>query len=113
LYLRLDHLYVANIDGYLGKSAATEAAYARLKGLPIITAEEIKTISDEIPLDVQHLIREGIRGSIPIDAISREKLEQLEREAENKPDIELTPEELQSLSRTVVGLIRELSSQKG
>lgn len=46
---RADFLYVADIGGYIGESAATEMAYARLKNLPIVVAEQIKTFSDAIP----------------------------------------------------------------
>lgn len=107
---KADFLYVADVGGYVGLSAATEMAYARLKNLPIVVAEEIKTFSDEIPENTQELLKKIIAGILGISDISKEKIAELKQSFSslNKPD--LTEEETRVLQALIRKLLKDLKS---
>lgn len=100
-----DFLYVVDVGGYVGKSAATEMAYACLKGLPVIVSEEINVISDEIDNNVQQLLKKIASNKIAIGEISSESVGRA-LEQHSKIDLDLAEEKI--LSGTVRKLLREL-----
>ncbi|MEK9153570.1 MAG: hypothetical protein AAB723_03160, partial [Patescibacteria group bacterium] len=103
-------LYVADVDGYVGKSAGTEMAYAKLKGLPVICAETIQKFSDEIPQEAQNVLRKIVAGILPISEISKDKIDNLKNELVNSDIAELTEEERKILSPLIKELLRELKN---
>lgn len=102
-------LYVADIDGYIGKSAASEIAYARLKGVPVITAERISAFSEEIPEIAREILTASIRGVLSIDHITTKNISQLKGVIEAYTMPELTPEQAKILNYLIKDLLKELT----
>jgi len=69
-----DFLYVVNVDGYVGQSAATELAYARLVGVPVIVSHKVTRFAAEVPAKDTDLLEKSIVGVLPIGAISRGRI---------------------------------------
>jgi len=107
---KADFLYVANVDGYVGQSAATEMAYARLKNLPVVVAEVIKTFSSEIPEEAQELLRKTIAGTLGISDISKEKIAELKQGFSNLDTPNLTEKETRILQALIKKLLKDLKS---
>ncbi|MCX6766556.1 MAG: hypothetical protein NT170_02130 [Candidatus Moranbacteria bacterium] len=107
---RADFLYVADVDGYVGQSAATEMAYARLKNLPVVVAEAIKTFSSEIPEEAQELLRKTVAGILGISDISKEKIAELKQSFSNLETLNLTEEETRVLQALVKKLFKDLKA---
>ena len=105
-----DFLYVADIDGYIGQSTATEMAYARLKNLPIVIAEGIKTFSSEIPKEAQELLRKAVSEILEISEISKEKIAELKQNFLNLDTQDLTDVESRVLQTLIKKLLRDLKS---
>lgn len=70
-------LYLANVGGYVGQSAATEIAVALMSGIPIVATEEIKVFSGDIPSPAQKLIKKSISKFLPIKEINLEHVSRL------------------------------------
>jgi len=51
-----DFLYVANKDGYIGRSVATEMGYALSIGRPVILAQPIQQVSSEVDKSFSELL---------------------------------------------------------
>lgn len=109
---KADFLYVANVDGYVGQSAATEMAYARLKGLPVVVAEAIKTFPSEITEEAQELLRKIVTVNLGISEITKERVRELKQEFLNLETPNLTEEETRLLQALVKKLLRDLKSQQ-
>ena len=105
-----DFLYVADIDGYVGQSAATEMAYAGLKNLPVVVAEVIKTFSSEIPEEAQELLRKTVTGTLGISDISKEKIAELKQNFSNIETQNLTAEEIGVLRSLIKKLLKDLKT---
>lgn len=105
-----DFLYVADIGGYVGQSAATEMAYARLKNLPIITTEEIKTFSSDVPEEAQGILKESITGNLGITEISKAKIEEVKKKIAELEIPDLTEEEKRILQPLIKRLLKDLKS---
>jgi hypothetical protein len=72
-----DFLYLANIGGYVGRSAATETGVAVISGIPVVTETKIKFFSEEIPQAAQELLRKSVFAQVGIHEISRKKIAEL------------------------------------
>ncbi len=107
---KADFLYVADVEGYVGESAATEMAYARLKGLPVIIAEEIKTFSREISEEAQELLKKATSGVLPIADISKEKIAELKEGLAGLETLDLTKQESNVLLSLIKKLLRNLEA---
>ena len=107
---KADFLYVANVDGYVGQSAATEMAYARLKNLPVVAAEVIKSFSSEIPEEAQELLRRIISDTLSISDISKEKIAELKQKLTELEPVSLTEGESRILSSLIKKLLKDLKS---
>ncbi|MDP2669160.1 MAG: hypothetical protein Q8P07_04985 [bacterium] len=107
---KADFLYVADVDGYVGQSASTEMAYARLKNLPVVVAEVIKTFSSEIPEEAQELLRKTVVGILGISDISKEKISELKQGFSNLDTPNLTEEETRILQALIKKLLKDLKS---
>lgn len=107
---KADFLYVANVGGYVGQSAATEMAYARLKNLPVIVAEEIKSFSREIPEEAQELLRRTVSEILPISDISKEKIADLKQKIAELEPASLSEEESRILQSLIKKLLKDLKS---
>lgn len=75
--LKADFLYLANIEGYVGHSSATEMGVACMHKVPIVVAEKITYFSDEIPKTAQELLKKTVYAQIPIHEISSSKIAKL------------------------------------
>ena len=109
---KVNFLYVADVDGYVGQSAATEMAYARLKNTPIVIAETIKTFADEIPEEAQKLLRQSVSGALGISDISKEKVEELKKSFSDLEMQSLIKEEVNILQSLIKKLLKNLKSLK-
>ncbi len=107
---KADFLYVADIDGYIGQSTATEMAYARLKNLPVVVAEAIKTFSSKIPEEAQELLRKTVNGTLGISEISKEKIAELKRTFAEVEIQNLTEVENRVLQSLIKKLLKDLKS---
>ncbi|OGD08322.1 hypothetical protein A2397_03775 [Candidatus Amesbacteria bacterium RIFOXYB1_FULL_44_23] len=107
---KVDFLYVANVGGYVGQSAATEMAYARLKNLPVVVAEVVEKFSDEIPEEAQELLRRVISGVLPISDISKEKIADLKQKLISQDPSNLSEGESRILQSLVKKLLKDLKS---
>ena len=107
---KADFLYVADIGGYIGQSAATEMAYARLKNLPVVAAEAINIFSDEIPEGAQELLRKIVSDILPISDISKEKIADLKQKFAELEMTDLSEEESRVLQSLVKKLLKDLKS---
>ena len=105
-----DFLYVADVDGYVGQSAATEMAYARLKNSPVVAAEIIKSFSDEIPEEAQKLLRKIVSDTLPISDISKGRIAELKQKLTELEPTSLTEGESRILSSLVKKLLKDLKS---
>jgi hypothetical protein len=101
---KADFLYVADVDGYVGQSAATEMAYARLKNLPVVVAEEVKTFSNEIPAEMHEFLRQGIIEILAVENISKETV----AEVKTKIGTQLPPELTEDGKRKLFSLVKRL-----
>jgi len=107
---KADFLYVVDVDGYVGQSAATEMAYARLKNLPIVVAEIIKTFSSEISEEAQEILRKTAAGTLGISDISKEKIAELKQNFSNLEAQNLTKKETMALQALIKKLLKDLKS---
>lgn len=71
---KADFLYLANVEGYVGQSAATEMSVAVMGGIPVVTAQEIKDFSDDIPSPAQELLKKSVFQQLPIKEVNSEKI---------------------------------------
>ncbi len=107
---KADFLYVADVDGYVGQSVATEMAYARLKNLPVVVAEVIKTFSSEISEEAQELLKKTVAGTLGISDISKEKIVELKQSFSSLDMPNLTEEETRILQTLIKKLLKDLKS---
>src|SRR3989338_1479307 len=105
-----DFLYVSNINGYVGQSAATEMAYARLEEAPIITAEPIQEFGKEVPVDLRELLKSLVVGQLPIDSITKESIDELKKSLKEHKFPELSDEQRRLLTAMIPTLLRELKT---
>jgi nucleoside 2-deoxyribosyltransferase len=103
-----DMLYVADVDGYIGRSVATEMGLALLQKIPIILSEKIKHFSEDVPRYVQEIF-----GNIPyqylfIERINRESLDELKIKHQMQSD--LSSDEAQQLQRMIKQLLESLKN---
>lgn len=103
-------LYVADLGGYVGKSAATEMAYARLKGIPIISAEKITTFSNDIPENVRVILAEAINTILPKDQVTLVNINELRKRIASETPQELSSEQRETLVKTIKSLFKDLRS---
>jgi len=66
-------LYVADVGGYVGRSAATEMAFARLNNVPVLTAEPIESFSSDIDSAALRYLRHTVKDVLPVSEIKRER----------------------------------------
>ncbi len=106
---RAAFLYVANVDGYIGKSAATEMAYARLKNIPVLTAEPISKFASEIPSESYEILRQITMGTLAIKNITSEAVEKLKIDLASYKSSEIVPEEVKILNDLIKDLLKDLN----
>lgn len=70
--------YVANVEGYVGRSAAVEMGAAIMSGIPIIVAEKIKVLPEEVPGALKELFQKMAFGQLPIDQINQDTVARLD-----------------------------------
>ena len=107
---KADFLYVVNAGGYVGQSAATEMAYAILKNLPVVLAEEINNFSDEIPIEAQEVLRKNVSDLLPISDISKEKITDLKNKFSDLEMKNLSKKESGFLQSLIKKLLKDLKS---
>lgn len=73
-----DFLYLANIDGYVGQSAATEIGVALMSSIPVIANESMADFSDEISDREQNLLKKSIFRQLPISEINSKKIAEMD-----------------------------------
>ena len=71
---KADFLYLVNMGGHVGQSAATEMGVALMNDIPIVTNEDIADFSDEIPKTVQELLKKSVFQRLPIGKIDSDKV---------------------------------------
>jgi hypothetical protein len=103
-------LYVVDVNGYVGQSAATEMAYAALKGVPIITAEVIGEVSKDIPVENHELLKVLTQSVLPINAITPDSVEKL-REGLDRFSLILDEEQKKQLEKLIKNLLKSLSPE--
>lgn len=101
-------LYIANIDGYIGQSAATEMAYAKLKDLPIITAEPIRKFATEVPEEIREILKKIAFDTLPISDISKEKIAAIKQKLIKQQPESVSEDERKNLRNFVKALLKEL-----
>ena len=107
---KADFLYLANVCGYVGQSAATEMGVAIMNGVPVVASEEIKDFSSEIPKTAQELLKKSVFRQLSIDEISSEKIAELN--LANFTPINLSPDETTLLRSLVEKLLESLKFVK-
>ena len=105
-------LYVANINGYIGKSAGTEIAYAGLKNIPIVLSEKIQQFSEEIPEKAHDIIEKLILDYLPNNNINEKNVKILKEKLENYKSIDISPSQKSILLGMIKNLLRELQNKK-
>lgn len=107
---KADFLYLANIGGYVGKSAATEIAIAIMSSIPVISAEKILYFSEEIPKKSQELLSTKIWCQLPINKISKNTIAVLDLSGFVSADLSETKTAL--LQYLVSKLLNDLKNVK-
>lgn len=107
---KADFLYLANVGGYVGKSAATEMGFALVNGIPIVVAEKIRDFSDEIPETAQELLKKSVFRQLPISEIDSEKIAELN--LANFTPVNLSTDETALLQSLVEKLLNSLKFVK-
>lgn len=72
-----DFLYVANVEGYIGKSVAAEMSFAIIHNIPIIADQEIGKWSEEISAEVKIILKRSVYKYLPIKNIDQHTIEAL------------------------------------
>jgi hypothetical protein len=103
-----DFLYVANINGYIGESAAAEIAYARLRNLPVVIAEKIKEISNRIPETTKTVLSEIPFDIVALEKINREFIQEIKDKSQKLNYPKLTKRRRALLNSTVSTLLKSL-----
>lgn len=98
---KADFLYVANVGGYVGQSAAAEMGVAITHGIPVVVAETIKNFSPDVPDATQELLRKCVHGELSPDEINAQKI----------VDLHLQNATSYSLSPTETTLLRQLAEK--
>jgi len=101
-----DFLYVANVGGYIGQSVATEIAFALLHHIPIVIAEEIQIISDDVPDRIKSLFKKILFLKLPITKICLDRVENLSRSI--TPYNHFSTDEIESMQSMVDYLMQQL-----
>lgn len=107
---KADFLYVADVGGYVGQSAATEMAYARLKRLPIVATGEVRSFSDQIPEEARSILLSAISKILPMSDISKERIMKLKEELNKSNTSELSKEESRILLLMIKKLLNDLEA---
>ncbi len=107
---KADFLYLANVGGYVGQSAATEMGVALMNGVPVVVAEEIKDFSGEIPETAQELLKKSVFRKLPISEINSEKIAELN--LANFTPVGLSTDETTLLQSLVEKLLESLKFVK-
>ena len=107
---KADFLYLANVGGYVGKSATTEMEVAVMNGIPVVVAEEIKDFSNEVPKTAQELLKKSVFWRLPISEISSEKIAELN--LANFAPLNLSTDETTLLQSLVEKLLESLKFVK-
>ncbi len=109
--------YIADLDGRVGQSVATEMAYARLKGIPVIAEEEIKEFADEVPEEVKSLLLETVREVLPFESMTAENIGEIHERLEQVELPNLEPSQvavLRKMIKSLLGTLRQPhNSQEG
>ena len=105
---KTDILYVVNIGGYVGQSAATEIGVALMASIPVVVAEKIAYFSGGIPKEAQDLLQKTAYPRIPIGDIGAESLELLT--IRNTPRPALSTHDKLLLESLVKKLLHDLKS---
>ena len=107
---KADFLFLANVGGYVGQSAATEMGVAIINGVPVVASEEIKDFSSEIPKTAQELLKKSVFRQLPISEISSEKI--MELNLTNFTPVSLSTDETTLLQSLVEKLLESLKFVK-
>lgn len=107
---KADFLYLANVGGYVGQSAATEMGVAIINGVPIIASKEIKDFSSEIPETAQELLKKSVFRQLSINEIGSEKIAELN--LANFTPVNLSADERTLLQSLVEKLLESLKFVK-
>ncbi|HXS15143.1 MAG TPA: hypothetical protein VN711_03365 [Candidatus Saccharimonadales bacterium] len=106
------YVYVALHNGYLGRTASIEVAYAMAHGKRIIFSETPTRFSTESPEEIITIVKDNYRHYpiLPIDEIGTNLPAALEKNIE-RPN--LSPHQRQAIFSSVLGLIRDLGRKYG
>ena len=74
-------VYVVATNGYLGRSASAELAYALLINASIVLSQQITEFGNEVPQEIRHIIKNN-QTLLPVIPIKR--IEELDRNMKNK-----------------------------
>ncbi len=104
--------YVAIQDGYLGRTAGIEVAYAMAINLRLIFSESPTVFSAELPKEIIFIIKNNYQNypHVPIEEISEQLGDAIEQEI-NKPT--MTNAQRQILMSSILHLIRDLRFKYG
>lgn len=72
-----DFFYVANVEGYIGKSVAAEMSFAVIHNIPIVADQEIGKCSKEISAEVKIILKRSVYKYLPIKNIDPHTIEAL------------------------------------
>ncbi len=85
-------------------------AYARLKSLPVVVAEAIKSFSGEIPEEAQELLKNIVSDILPISDISKEKIMNVKQKIYGLELENLSAEESRVLQSLIKRLLKHIRS---
>jgi len=105
-------LYLADIEGKVGFGTAAEMAYAYLKGIPIIAAEEIKNFAPEVSEEARKLLAKSVIRILPPENIFTNELQAIRDILKDHTIKEITPAEQNILSELILAFLRTLKGNK-
>lgn len=108
-------VYVVATNGYIGRSASVEFAYALLINAPVVLSQFITDFGEEVPQETKEII-ENNQTLIPIVPV--QKIKELKRDStlsslpskEKPPLLILSPEEKKAILLSIQSLVRHLES---
>lgn len=103
--LRADFLYLANVGGYVGRSAAAEIATAVMNNIPIIASEEVFSFSNEVHENAQRILKR-----VTFKCVSANKIAEIA--LAGFVSIELSETEKNVLRQLITSLLNDLKNVK-
>jgi hypothetical protein len=103
-------LYIANIEGYIGKSTGAEMCFAILNNIPIVVAEKINKFSSDIPVFIENILKDSAFICLPIHKIEASSITELKFSKFVSNDLSI--EQKEELGLFIDGLLEELKGVK-